>query len=116
MRTDLTAEGNPTLSLFTAEKTIQTAMINTIFTALGSLYINQTYGSAHHGVTKVTDDALRLIEAYIRAALQWLLDLGRATSITVSASKEDKHRIKVDLSAVQADGLEISFSVYYHVG
>lgn len=116
MQINTDAEGKLELDLFTTERTIQSAMLSSVMTQLGSFVFNTSHGSAHHGIDKITDDTLELLESQLTKALQWLIDIGRAVSTDVSAVQVAQHRIRIDQSAVQADGQEISYSVFKPVG
>ncbi len=67
---------------------------------------------------KNTPRAAALIEQYAKEALQWILDLGRATSIAVEAERDPvnhPNRIILRGEAVQADGRQISFEHFVEV-
>lgn len=112
MQINTDAEGKLSLDLFTTERTIQSAMISSVATRLGSFLFRPEFGSAHHDADKISDDTLELLKSQLTRSLNWLIEIGRATSITVEAVQTDLNRVKVDLSAIQADGVEISFSVF----
>ena len=67
---------------------------------------------------KNTDKAPDLVEAYAKEALQWVIDAGRAKSITVSAYQDKKrypNGVLLKGEAVQADGRKVPFEQFVEV-
>jgi len=66
---------------------------------------------------KLTDRTVTLAEEYCREALQWLLDIGRATKIDIFSERDSKniHRLNLKVEVIQADGREISFQTFVEV-
>lgn len=102
---------------YTPTTTIKNNLILSIIIHRGAFFQNPSLGSRLHTLTKITADTLQLAEAYIKEAVQWILDTGRATRIGVEVTRDpgDLHRIKIRIEAVQADGREISFVIFYGV-
>lgn len=107
-----TSEGLLTLSVATPGPTIQNAMLTSVFTQQGTFFQRPDFGSRHHEIDKITDDTLELLKAHLLNALQWLIDTGKALSNTVEVIQESLHRVRIKIETVQADGQEISFSVF----
>jgi len=82
----------------------------------GSWFFNPDFGSRLHELTrsKNTDRTARLAEKYAEEALQWLLDLGRATDVSATATRETE-RIALLVSVTQADGRQISYETFVEV-
>lgn len=110
------ADGTLGLSFDAFEDTIKNNMINSVMVPLGNFFQRPSFGSRVTAVIKITDNSLELIKSYVLESLQWLLDTGRAVSHEVEVTQADRHRIKIDLSTIQADGREITFAVFKEVG
>lgn len=54
--------------------------------------------------------------AMAKDALQWLVDAGKATSVTASASIISIHRLQLDIRVVGADGQPVELSTFVPVG
>lgn len=67
---------------------------------------------------KVVPRTVRLAQKYAEQALQWIIDLGRAKSITVlTEADKGTHtgRVLLHVEAVQADGRKVTFSDFVEV-
>ena len=67
---------------------------------------------------KNTPKSPELVEAYALEALQWILDTGRAKSITLSAYQDKEKypdRILLTGEAIQADGRTVPFEQFVEV-
>lgn len=116
MQINTDAEGKLILDLFTTERTIQSAMLTSVMRPLASFVFNTGHGSAHHSINKITDNTLERLKTDLTKSLNWLIEIGRAVSTAMEVIQTEANRIRVDLSAKQADGQEISFSVFKPVG
>lgn len=96
-------------------------IMNNIYLSLaierGSWWFNPDFGLRPINRMKNTEQTARLIEVYIREALQWLLDMGRAKSIDVYLKRDSSvsGRICAVIEAVQTDGLAVQYSHYIEV-
>lgn len=76
----------------------------------GSFFQNPDFGSRLHELARAKNSARTegLAVEYVKEALQWLLDTGRATSVTVATERE-KFRLKLLVTVTQADGLAVEY-------
>ncbi len=99
-------------------------IMNNVYLSLvvkrGSWFQNPDFGSRLHLLqrAKNTEKTAALAEEYCREALQWLLDVGRATKIDVRTERDrsqDLHRLKLLVEVTQADGRTVSFDRFVEV-
>ncbi|KJS29553.1 MAG: hypothetical protein VR64_20600 [Desulfatitalea sp. BRH_c12] len=67
---------------------------------------------------KNTARTARLVEAYVREALQWLIAIGRATAIDVTAERDPiahPNRMLLRGSVTAADGRRVPFERFVEV-
>lgn len=85
----------------------------------GKFWANPTFGNKIYMVRKVTDSNVLLAKQYVEEALNWLLQIGRATSIVVLAEKDtdprNQGRINIKVEARQPDGLIVTYNQWYRV-
>lgn len=84
----------------------------------GSIFNNPTFGLKLDDIKKITTASIELIHQRITNSLQWIIDVGKATSIVVLVEKDDldKNRINIKIEAVQSDGTALSYSQFLPVG
>jgi len=97
-------------------------ILNNIYTSLmvkkGSFFQNPAFGLADMSREKTLETAADKFRANAKDATQWIIDVGRATSIEfVTEIDKSQHidRLKFQCYAVQADGREVSFEKYLEV-
>ncbi len=99
-------------------------IMNNVYLSLvvkrGSWFQNPEFGSRLHLLqrAKNTQKTAALAEEYCREALQWLLDVGRATKVDVHTERDrsqDLHRLKLLVEVTQADGRTVSFGTFVEV-
>jgi len=99
-------------------------IMNNVYLSLvvkrGSWFQNPEFGSRLHLLhrAKNTEKTAALAEEYCREALQWLLDVGRATKVDVHTERDrsqDLHRLKLLVEVTQADGRTVSFGTFVEV-
>jgi len=99
-------------------------IMNNVYLSLvvkrGSWFQNPEFGSRLHLLhrAKNTEKTAALAEEYCREALQWLLDVGRATKVDVHTERDrsqDLHRLKLLVEVTQADGRQVSFGTFVEV-
>jgi len=99
-------------------------IMNNVYLSLvmkrGSWFQNPEFGSRLHLLqrAKNTQKTAALAEEYCREALQWLLDVGRATKVDVRTERDrsqDLHRLKLLVEVTQADGRQVSFGTFVEV-
>jgi len=86
----------------------------------GSFFQRPAFGSRLHLLhrSKMTARTAALAVAYCKEALQWIIDLGRAISIDVDAEVDrtvDPSRLKLKITAEQADGRPITYETWLEV-
>jgi len=84
----------------------------------GSFFVNPEFGSRLHLLKKNTPRAAGLAEEYVKEALQWLLDTGRATTVEVYAERDtlqDASRLKLLVEVTQPDGAIVPFEDFVEV-
>lgn len=89
-----------------------------------SLYINQgdwfydpTFGSKLSQIRKITDSNILLAKQYTEEALKWLLNTGKASSITVIAEKDDQNlnQINLKVTVIQPNSVTLYYNQAYDV-
>ena len=99
-------------------------ILNNIYLSLivrkGSFFQNTDFGSRLHLLkrAKNTEKTAALAEEYCKEALQWLLNIGRATKINVYSERDrlqDLNRLKLLIEVTQSDGKQISFETFAEV-
>lgn len=83
----------------------------------GSWWHDPQFGVTDRPRLKNTPATARLIQQDIEQALQWIIDAGRATSITVETwrPENDRHRLNVLVTATQADGRTVTYETFREV-
>ncbi len=115
--TDGTAGGQMTFN-----QTEDNNLLNNIYLSLmtrrGTFFQNQEFGSRLHLLKKNTARAEALAVGYCREALQWLIDIGRATAVDIETERdtaEDLHRLKIKVAVTKADGGTVTFQTFVEV-
>ena len=99
-------------------------IMNNIYLSLmirrNSWFQNPDFGSRLHLLyrAKNTEHTARLAEEYCKEALQWLLNIGRATKIDIFTECDrivDLNRLKLLVEVTQADGSQVSFETFVEV-
>ena len=112
----ITRDGADADMSFTPTDNLDTAVFLSIEVTRGSFFAAPSLGSRFHllrrekNLSRVIDQA----EAYAVEALQWLVDLGRATSVTATAALVSG-RLKLAVAVVQANGRELSYETFVEV-
>jgi hypothetical protein len=111
------ANGNPVMSWDQPED-ISTNIYTTLGIKKRSWFLNPSFGLDLSDIKKVTVNNIDLIKSRIIKALQWLLDSGKAKSITVIVEKDlrDTGRINYKVEAIQANGIPVTVSYFRTVG
>jgi len=83
----------------------------------GFFFQNKKLGSRLFTIKKLTPDTIRLAQDYCKEALQWLLDIGRVSSINIVAERDvdDKNRLNLAISLVRANDEPITYNLFYRV-
>lgn len=99
-------------------------IMNNIYLSLmirrGAWFQNPDFGSRLHLLlrAKNTPHTAALAEDYCKEALQWLIDTGRATKISVYSQRDrtqDLHRLKLAIEVTQSDGRRVTFDTFVEV-
>lgn len=84
----------------------------------GTWWFNRSFGMRDTRRLKNTAQNARLVEAYIREALQWLIDTGRAAQIDIATERDltqDLHRLKAVITVTQSNGRQVTFDKFVEV-
>jgi len=109
-----TKSGIPQMT-FEKDYSIRNNIFLSLTLARGAFFQDPTFGHRLNEVKKNTVNAPALVKEYAREALQWVIDTGRAKSITIETERGEKDRINISVSAVEADGNEVKFETFYEV-
>jgi len=96
-------------------------IFNNIYLSLhvqkGSFFAAPDFGSRLHEIKKLTEQNIALAKDYCKEACQWIIDLGRATSIDIIVERDEDvmNRMNILVTAVQANGAEMSFTTFVEV-
>ena len=84
----------------------------------GTMFNLPDFGLKLSDIKKITTANITLIHQRITNALQWLIDVGKATKIDVLVERDqtDLNRINIKVEAKQADGTELAYSEFKEVG
>lgn len=111
------SEGTPELS-WSKPTDITTNIYTSLNITKGSLFNMPDFGLDLSDIRKVTANNINLIRTRLETALAWLLDVGKAKSITVIVEKDNRdiHRINYKVEALQADGIPVTVTNFRTVG
>jgi phage gp46-like protein len=97
---------------------------NNIFLSLavrrGSFFQNPSFGSRLYLLLRKKNSAqtAALAKEYVREALQWIVDAGRASAIDITVERDttvDLSRLKLLIQATKADGETVTFTTFTEV-
>lgn len=117
--TDGTASGEMTF-----DEAIDGNLMNNIYCSLmirrGSWFVNPAFGSRLYLLqrAKNTERTAALAAEYCKEALRWLIDCGRATTVTVTTERDrtqDTGRLKAVVEVTKATGETTTFSTWVDV-
>lgn len=99
-----------------------TTILNNIYISLtivrGSWWFNTEFGLRNTRRLKNTERNARLVKDWIKEALQWLIDSGRATSIEITIQRDrlqNPTRLLALIEAHEADGNIVTFEKFVEV-
>jgi hypothetical protein len=99
-----------------------TGIFNNVWLSLtvvkGSFFHNPGFGLRHRGRLKNTAATAKLIQTDFLEALQWLIDIGRATAVDVQTERDrlqDLNRLKLTVTVTQKSGNIVTFTVFKEV-
>lgn len=83
----------------------------------GTWWHDPAFGLTHRPRVKNTPTTARLIKQDVEQALQWIINSGRATAIEVDTWRDenDRHRLKILVTATQADGRIVTYTTFKEV-
>lgn len=84
----------------------------------GTWWFNPEFGMRDTRRLKNTEQTARLVAEWIKEALQWLLDSGRASTIAVTMQRDprqDPHRLRALIEVTQANGQQLTFEKFVEV-
>jgi len=84
----------------------------------GSMFNLPDFGLNLSDIKKLTDDKIELIKGRLEKSTQWIIDIGKAKSITVIVEKNTQSigRVDIFLSAIEADGTPVDVNTFRTVG
>jgi hypothetical protein len=84
----------------------------------GALFNNPKFGLKTSDIRKVTDSNVKLMRERIKIALEWLISVGRAQSLSVVVERNDSDKTRIDyqVEMVQSDGVPITVNNYISIG
>jgi len=100
------------------------SIMNNIYLSLaikrGNWFFNPGFGSRLHELARAknTEQTAELAKEYCKEALAWIIEAGRASAIDVQVERdriEDLHRLKILVTATQADGRVVTFEKFMEV-
>lgn len=119
----ITIDNRTGLGQMTYEKA--TMLMNNVYLSLkvdkGSFFADTTFGSRLYLLkrAKNTPTTMQLAIDYCKEALQWMIDQGKASAVSVYAERDrtqDLHRLKLLIEVTPVNGDEpVSFSTFIEV-
>lgn len=112
-----TGNGYPEMSWETSED-ISTNIYWSLWIRKGDLYNAPDFGLDMTGLDKMTTNVVKIFKIRIEKALSWLVDIGKAVSISVLVERDltNINKINYRVDAVQADGIPIVVNNFVSVG
>ena len=114
---DINAAGRPEMSFVKTS-----GLFNNVFLSLtikqGAWWQDPSFGLKDRGRQKNTERTASLFRDDIRAALQWLLNSGRAIAVDVVTEidrLQDRNRLKARVSVTAANGQTVTFDKFTEV-
>ena len=96
-------------------------ILNNIIISLGikkgSWWNDPNFGLTDRPRLKNTAASARLIKQDVEQALQWIIDAARAKSIQIETWRDDndRYRLNILITAIQADGQIITYNTFKEV-
>lgn len=84
----------------------------------GSWWFNPAFGMRDTRRLKNTERTARLVRDWVLEALQWIIDIGRATDIHVEMERDiilQPSRLKTIVTVTQPNGATVTFSHFFEV-
>ncbi len=84
----------------------------------GTFFARPSFGMRSLRGEKLTARTVELARQYAVEAVQWVIDIGRATDINIQAEADKSSatgRIELLVAATQADGRQVSFEKFVEV-
>jgi len=102
---------------FVKNTDIRTDIYNSLATRQGDFFQNTEFGSQIYKIKKVTDSNLVLAKQYVELALQWLIQTGKASQISVIVEKDTAHydQIDIKITVVQTNGIVLFYQQFNDV-
>jgi phage gp46-like protein len=83
----------------------------------GDFFQNSGFGSQLFRIKKVTPNNIVLAQKYVTDALNWLIQTGRASSITVIVEKDTRNidQLDIKVTALQPNGVTVYYQQFNDV-
>jgi len=112
--------GGRGIMTFEKSSNLLTSVYLSLMIPLGSFFANPKFGSRLHLLRTMGNTARTeaLIPDYCKEALQWMLDIGRAKSVSVITQRDPvalPGRINASVLVIQADNSEVTFNTFIPV-
>jgi phage gp46-like protein len=109
--------GEPEMAWETSED-ISTNIYWSLWIRKGDLYNAPDFGIDMTGLDKMTTNVVKIFKIRIEKALSWLVDIGKAVSISVLVERDltNINKINYRVDAVQSDGIPITVNNFVSVG
>ena len=97
---------------------ISTPVYYSMHVPTGKLFPRPNFGLYLKDIKKVTPNVLDLFKQRITASTKWLIDLGKAESITIDVERnlQNINRIDYKVKIIQADGIPVTINNFVIVG
>jgi phage gp46-like protein len=118
MSINIITENGRLLMSYSEGNELVTNVILSLEIVQGSFFLDPAFGLKKRERMKNTDATAQLIKGDIKAALQWLIDSGRASVITVQMEKDtlvDKSRLKASVTVIDAKGAAVTYDKFVEV-
>lgn len=99
---------------FSPSNDMHSNILLSIHAKKGSFFVAPWFGSTLHEIKVLNDDSVSSVPARCIAALQWLIDIGRAKDFNITASAQGDH-LDVKIVAIKTDGSAERYETFYRV-
>lgn len=105
--------------VFEKNENILTSIFLSLAINKGDFFQNQDFGCDIYKIKKITPSNIKLAQQYVQDALQWLIQVGRATTINVTVEQDTQNinQLDIKVDATQPNGLIITYiTAFFPVG
>ena len=80
----------------------------------GAFFLDPDFGSRLHEVQSLSVADIALAQQYAAESLAWLIKIGRAKTVSISAAREGIY-LRLNIVVVRSDNSPASYETYYRV-